>query len=319
LRITAVAICSGTMPAADWGAAGEVAASRHGALTRTQAGLLGLGPHAIDTLRRRGHVTEPTPGVLTVVGAPVTWRQRLTVATMGCNGAAAAAFRSAAVLHGMDGYNEPPKPDRIELLTAENRHYRGLDVVLHTGPFSLEDLTVVDGIACTTIARTLCDLGSVEPLHRVREAFEWAWRTGVSLTWLQCTVDRLHRPGQRGTGVLQRLLVEARRHERPTESGLEVELACILDDIPGLVRQFEVFDSAGTFVARVDFAVPDARLAIEAHSRRHHFGPTAEARDLDRHQRLAACDWTTMYVTKREMSNPVSVRRRVLAAKSGHT
>lgn len=307
------------MPAADWGAAGEVAASRHGALTRTQADLSGLGPHAIDTLRRRGHLIEPTPGVLTVVGAPDTWRQRLTVATMACNGSGAAGYRSAAVLHGADGYQEPPERGLVELLAKDNRHYRGLNVVLHTGPFSPEDLTVVDGIPCTTIARTLCDLGSVEPVHRVRVAFEWAWRNGVSLTWLQRTVDRLHRPGQRGTGVLQRLLVEARRHERPTESGLEVELACILDDIPGLVRQFEVFDPAGAFVARVDFAVPDVRLAIEAHSRRYHFGPQAEARDLDRHQRLTQCGWTTLYVTKRDMNNPVSVRRRVLAAKSGCT
>jgi very-short-patch-repair endonuclease len=255
--------------------------------------------------------------VLTVVGAPATWRQRLTVATLACNGSGAGGYRSAATMHQVDGYDEPPPHGRVELLTAGNRHYKGLDVTLHTGPFSPEDLIEVDGILCTTIARTLCDLGSVEPMHRVRVAFEWAWRNGVSLTWLQQTVDRLHRPGQRGTGVLQRLLVEARRHERPTESGLEVELACILDDIPGLVRQFEVFDPMGAFVARVDFAVPEARLAIEAHSRRYHFGPQAEARDLDRHQRLTQCGWTTMYVTKRDMANPVSVRRRVLAAKSG--
>jgi very-short-patch-repair endonuclease len=317
LRITAAAICSGTMPAADWGAAGEVAASRHGALTRTQAGLLGLGPHHIDTLRRRGHLAEPTPGVLTVVGAPVTWRQRLTVATMACNGSGAGGYRSAAAMHRMDGYDEPPCHGLVELLTAGNRHHKGLDVLLHTGPFSPEDLVVVDGILCTTIARTLCDLGSVEPLHRVRVAFEWAWRNGVSLTWLQQTADRLHRPGQRGTGVLQRLLVEARNHERPTESGLEVELSCILADIPGLVRQFEVFDADGAFVARVDFAVPGAHLAIEAHSRRHHFGPQAAARDLDRDQRLTACGWTTLYVTKRDMVNPARVRRRVIAAKSG--
>ena len=59
--------------------------------------------------------------------------------------------------------------------------------------------------------------------------------------------------------------------------------------------------------------------AIEAHSRRHHFGPEAEARDRDRHERLHACGWTTLYVTKREMGNPASVRRRVFNTKSGST
>jgi very-short-patch-repair endonuclease len=261
---------------------------------------------------RDGWLDEPLPGVLTVHGAPRSWHQHLQVATLSSRGnVVAAGFRSAAALIGMDGYRHDR---RVELVASSRRRFPGLDVTLHVGPLDPCDVIEIDGIRCTTVARTLADLGSVDHIDRAREAFEWAWRNGCSLTWLQQTVDRLHRPGQRGTSVLQRLILEARLHERPTESGLEVELGCVLDGIPGLVRQHTLRTSSGEFVARVDLAVPAARLAIEAHSRQFHFGPGAVERDAARDERIVAIGWTTMYVTKRHMASPVAVRAAVLAA-----
>ena len=46
---------------APWGAAGEFAASRHGALTRSQAAERGISSRVVSRLLRDGVLDEPTP------------------------------------------------------------------------------------------------------------------------------------------------------------------------------------------------------------------------------------------------------------------
>ncbi len=296
-----------------WGAAGEFAASRHGALSRRQAAALGLTPSPVRRLINERRLHEPAPRVLVVVGTDDTWRQRLMIATLCCNSIGVAGFRSAAALHGMDRYPEGP----VELLLPAPRKLRLHGVDVHVGPLTPEDIVVVDGIRATTIERTLCDLGAVDPWWVVQYALEWAWRSGMEPASLQATIDRLHRPGQHGTKVAQELLVEARLRGKPTESALEVRLEAIIGDIPGVVRQHVVCDEAGGFVARVDFAIPSVRLAIEAHSKQFHTGADAEQRDARRHERLVACGWTVEYVTSDQMKDPAKVRSTTLRLARG--
>jgi hypothetical protein len=49
---------------------GELAASRHGAISRRQAAHIGLGRNAIARLIERGVLQEPVPGVMTAAGIP---------------------------------------------------------------------------------------------------------------------------------------------------------------------------------------------------------------------------------------------------------
>lgn len=297
---------------APWGAAGEFAASRHGALTRSQAADNGISKRVLDRLLRDEAVDEPAPGVLVVRGAPMTWHQRLYVATQAWNGAAVAGFRSAAILHRLDGYERGP----VEVLLPSGRRSHLDGVIQHRGPMGPEhsvDFTEVDGIRCTGIARTLCDLGSVDSRDRVAVAFESAWRNGCSLTWIRQTAERLHRPGQRGTGVLLRLLDGAEVSHTATESALEVRVERVLAGIPGLVRQFSVFDPTGRFVARTDFAIPELKIAIEAHSRRFHFGAERGDRDAGREAALQAEGWIVRYVTHSQARNAKTLRRSIEA------
>ena len=298
------------MPATTpWGAAGELAASRHGVLTRRQAADNGVSAKVILRLVRTGHLREPVPGVLIVCGAPATWRQRLEVATLASGGAGVAGFRSAAALHGLDGYRAGP----VELLVPSRRKIETPQLVMHRGPKDGRDICRVDAIACTSVERTLCDLGSVDPVGRVRVAFESAWRNGCSLHDLREVAQRLHRPGQGGTRLILALLDEADHHRRPTESALELRVERSLRGIPGLVRQHTVRDRAGRFVARVDFALPELRIAIEAHSRRHHFGPQRESADAVREASLLAQGWLVRYVVDAECRQPNLLRTSIQA------
>jgi very-short-patch-repair endonuclease len=292
-----------------FGAAGEFAASRHGAFTRRQAASIGLTATSILRLIRDQVLAEPVPGVLTVMGSPPTWHQQLKVATLASNEAGVAAFHSAAALHRIDGYASGP----IELLVASQRHLAIPGLILHRGPMDARDLIDVDGIRCTTIARTLCDIGSVDSEASLRVAFDWAWRSGVSLRWISDTALRLatnRRPGPRR--ILQ-LIEEADRRRRPTESALEVGVEQTLASIPGLLRQFVVTRRDGSFVARVDFAIPELKIAIEAHSRRHHFGPTAEERDAAREAALQGEGWIVRFVTDAQRRRPDELRRSIIA------
>ena len=295
------------MPATPEGAVGEFAASRHGVLSRRQAADIGLTSQQIRRLIGRAVVREPVPGVLVTRASPRTWRQELLIATLACNAAGVAGFESSAAMHVVDGFGEGP----LTIVVRAPRKILMERVVFHVGPLDEVVVVDIDGIRCTSLERTLCDLGSSADAFRVRLAFEWYWRTKGDLGPLQAAVDRLHRPGQHGTKLIQELLVDARLKGRPTESPLEVRLEAIIGDLDGLVRQHEVFDAAGRFVARPDFAIPTRRIAIEAHSRQFHSSAAAQQRDAERDDDLRESAWTVRYVTKREMENPSSLRSSI--------
>ena len=292
-----------------FGAAGEFAASRHGALTRRQAAEFGLTPIVVRRLIREGYLLEPVPGVLTIGGSPPTWKQHLLVATLASNAAGVAGHHAAAALHGVDGYT----PGRLSIVLDGHRRIHLPDLVVHRGPLDPRDVTEVDGIRCTSIARTVCDLGSVDPETMLRQAFDWAWRRGVSLRWLAETARRLDTNRRPGPRRVLTLVDEASRVRRPTESALEVAVEQALGPIDGLVRQFVVRRRDGSFVARVDFAIPHVRIAIEAHSRRFHFGLDIEESDAAREASLQAEGWIVRYVTDRQRRYPVELRRSVMA------
>ena len=69
-------------------------------------------------------------------------------------------------------------------------------------------------------------------------------------------------------------------------------------------------DDHGRFIARVDLAVPIVRLGVEAHSRQHHFGATAESYDERRDNLVAEQGWDLRYVGYAETTQtPAQVRR----------
>ena len=294
---------------APMGAAGELAASRHGAFHRRQAATVGLSPTVIARLLRDRVLIEPVPGVLVVAGSPDTWHRRLSIATSVGGSPVVAGYRSAAALHRLDGYDPGP----LEVIITTRRRIALPGLVTHHVPLDHTDVVVIDGITCTNLARTLADLGTVDPTQRVEAAFNDAWRRGTSLLWLRETAERLHRPGQSGTGVLLGLLDGAAARQRPLESPLEGRVERLLERVPvrGLVRQHVVTDQTDRFVARVDFAVPDLRLAFEAHSVRHHGGRSASERDAGRDDHLLRASWLAEYITSADLQRPDGTEARV--------
>jgi hypothetical protein len=97
---------------------------------------------------------------------------------------------------------------------------------------------------------------------------------------------------------LLRLLDAIPFEGRVSDSWFEELLAACLSDpgLPTIVPQYRIVDRHGAFVARVDLGIPAARLGLEAHSRRFHFGPDAEPLDEQRDLAAATCGWELLYL-----------------------
>lgn len=292
----------------------ELAARQHGAVARHQLSAEGFDARRVATAVRSGWLAEPVPGVLVVTGAIPTWHQRLMIVTLACGGHAIASHRSAARLHRLDGFDHAGMAVIEVSVSRAHRVPLGGSVTHHVTPFDECDLTSVDGIPCTTIGRTLADLGSVVRDRRlVGRALTDARRRHIDLDRLRATAERLRRPGQSGTGVLTRLLDAIPYEGRISETWFEELIGLCLDDpaLPKVVRQFPIRGDHGRIVARTDLGIPSVRLGLEAHSRRFHFGPLTEPLDEDRDMAAALCGWELLYLGWYAAKRPVDVLRVV--------
>jgi very-short-patch-repair endonuclease len=100
---------------------------------------------------------------------------------------------------------------------------------------------------------------------------------------------------------------------RSPESTFEWRLlrALSANHLPAPIPQYLIrLPNRGT--ARVDFAYPEVRLAIEADSYRYHSGLTSWSRDRVRNNQLIALGWRVLAVTVNELrEDPTSVADQV--------
>ncbi|WP_089402428.1 endonuclease domain-containing protein [Geodermatophilus saharensis] len=82
--------------------------------------------------------------------------------------------------------------------------------------------------------------------------------------------------------------------------------------LPRPVAQHTVLDANGDFVARVDFAWPAKRLAVE-YEGRWHGRPQHVASDRARLNRLTAAGWRVVFVTAEDLRDPDLVVARLAA------
>jgi len=173
-------------------------------------------------------------------------------------------------------------------------------VIVHaTKMLDLRDVTVIDGIPATTIERTLLDLGAIRHPLTVERAVETSLRKELTtLPDLRATVRRLSARGRNGVGVLRRIIDERDPGRRLTESAMEMRLLQALraNGLPEPVTQYEIREH-GRFVARVDAAYPELRIALEYESLDWHTGKAALLRNSKRRTAVVAVGWLPIAVT----------------------
>lgn len=264
-------------------------------LSRGQALGLGLSQDAVYRCGLSGIWVPVLPGVYRVGGAPPSWHQRVMAACLWAGEGCAASHGTAGALWALDGF----EPGVVEISSSGDVRARGLDVIVHRSQWLRStDLTKIGPIPVTTPARTLMDLGAVVGPDLVEGALDDALRQRlVTVIELKKALER-HCNGRRGAGVLRHLLGDRGPGQAPPESVLERRLIDLLRrcKLPEPVRQYEVRER-GKLVARVDFAYPQALLAIEADGYAYHSGHRAWRNDRVRRNALTSRGWLVLHVT----------------------
>jgi len=264
-----------------------VAAARRqqGVLHRSQLTELGLTRHPFRRLVDQGFLTPIDSDVFVVGAAPDCWHQRLMVAALQLGHEACVTGQASAALHRMDTF----KPGRVELLVPDvrrNRHVRVGRVRSTSARLLPEDVTVVDGIPCTSPARTIFDLAAVVSTKRLEHAIDSALRDG--LTTEAELLDILHRLRQSGRNGVRRLEEALAVADGPVaHSVLERRFLRLVAQhgLPTPRSQVVHVDEAQGFIARVDFQF-EWEVIVEVEGHRFHSTRSQRRRDNARRNAL---------------------------------
>ncbi len=277
---------------------GLLADLQHGLVTRHQAREIGMSDAQIARRVAQGRWVRCEPHVFRIVGAPVTWQQRVLSVCLATDGVA--SHRTAAMLLGIGLW----PAQTVEITTDPDRNYRNPDVHVHR---SVDDPTIdsstVEGITVTSVRRTLLDLGAVVPRDRLEKCLERAiFRGMTNPAALWAYIDEVGRQGRRGVQPL-RAVLELRGRVPAAESDLETEMLQLLRRaaLPEPVRQYEVTVATRRF--RIDLAYPDLKIALEIDGDEPHFGARKTDADDTRDGLLQLGGWLTQHFTKRHIRN----------------
>jgi hypothetical protein len=216
--------------------------------------------------------------------------------------------RSAAVLHGVDLAGTE---DDVEFTVPPGCRagaLRGVTVSRRTLPE--DDVVVRAGVRVTSPIRTALDLGRIPPTDEAVVALDRFLRAGlVRLPVLQDAAAALVGPGCRAVRTA------VGRADGLAESPQETRVRLLLhaSSLPRPVAQYTVRRPDGGFVARVDFAWPEQKVALE-YDGVWHGDAQQVGRDRRRLNELTAAGWTVVFVTAADLRDPVALVARVAAA-----
>lgn len=257
--------------------------------TRAQAQEQGVSDYKLAA-----YCVRVLQGIYTVRDAPITHALRCLAAAMTLPPDAVITGRSAATLLGADLAG--PKDD-VEVLVSDHKYMNRRAGIRAWARKSNEDEYVPwQGINIARMTRAAFD---VLARHTVRFAVancDAMLRARlIDETSLHNFLAKRHYYGYR-KALRALALVDARAESIP-ESMLRVELVQAgLSPVP----QVEVFDLLGRFVARLDLAFEEEKVAVE-YDGNWHAKPEQRAKDEARRQRLRECGWTIIVVTRDDL------------------
>jgi hypothetical protein len=178
------------------------------------------------------------------------------------------------------------------------------------------DTTVHQGIPVTDPMRTLVDLAAVAPVGTVARSLYRALSSRLAtFEATEASLQRVARKGRRGVRVLRVLLDE--QHDNPRPAGVfEARFSSLARRfvLPTPVPELDVLADDGRWIARVDFAYPEAKLFIELDGLEAHGSGSALQHDHQRQNALVEARWeplryTWADVTRRQSAVAAEVRR----------
>jgi very-short-patch-repair endonuclease len=246
---------------------------------------------------RTGEVRCAQPNVFAFAATPATWEQRLLAVTLAGGPGSAVSHESAAILYQcedwIDRFHRP-----VHVAVPDDRQPSIVRASLHRPFLPSDHIGVVDGIPCTTFARTVIDLSGRASLGQVARALDHGLvRNLVTLRDIaRCLVVLPGAPGRRPR-LVRMLVAERTSANERAESRPEMRLVNALRSttLPVPVPQHWVTVDGERF--RIDAAYPEARLGLEYLGFDAHRTRSAFDRDFRRDRILSRIGWTILYFT----------------------
>jgi hypothetical protein len=269
------------------------------AVSRAQLLSAGVTGNQVDGRIRRGLLVPIHRGVFAITASPLRYEGRLVAALLAGPVGAVVSHRSAAALRGM----LPPSPGPVHMTSSGPQHLRS-GLVVHRSASHVESSTVVNGLPCTTMPRTLVDVaGTHGPVVAERC---WTTLAGRRALHPRAIEDEVRRFGRRpGTAVVRDLLERYRvTITGHTRSSLE-EAALAMCSAHGLPRPsvnalVQVEDRPGFYEA--DLLWEEPRVIVELDDWNTHGHPDAfrdnRARDFD----LDLVGWRSLRLLRQDVT-----------------
>lgn len=285
---------------------------QHGVVTRAQALADGMTERQITYRLAKGVWAREAQGVYRHVSVSPTALSKLLAACLAHGGLA--SHRSAAALLGIDGYRLGP----VELTVPRGRLRSMKGVILHQSTQMGRTRSVErQGVPCTGVARTVLDLASVVPRRRLIGTIDAVLRDGMARPSDLYSVLASHaRRGRNGSTALSEALAE-RLADDPvplSEWSRMVEDLLVAAGLPRPRLEYRILRPDGRFLAQVDLAYPDHRVAVELDSVRHHLNHESFMSDPRRRNALTVAGWTVLNFTWDDYVNQSATLCRQVAA-----
>jgi predicted transcriptional regulator of viral defense system len=289
----------------------ELALWQHGVFGLHQLCELGLTSSAVRYRVATGRLHRIHHGVYSLVPRELLNREGLYMAAvLACGPGAVLSHRSAARLHELRNYGHT----KIDVTVPKRSARAHSGVAVHRSTtLTAADVTDVDNIPVTTVARTLFDVGEVVTQRQLERAFDQAEIAEV--LDLKTINDQLARnPTRPAAKKVRKVLAEHYIGQTPTWNENEELLLSITRSL-GIpdpdTNQFIVLPDGGPAI-RVDFVWRDRRVIVEADSGKWHSSRQRIEIDRRRDQRLTAAGWTVIRTTWRQLTQRPHELRPVL-------
>lgn len=275
----------------------RLAARQHGVVTLEQLAMAGIGPSGARNRVAAGRLHRVHRGVFAVGHPVLPGRGHWMAAVLAYRPDAVLSHRSAAALWGLRGDTRPTTDISLPRHCARSRPGLRAHASL---TLERRDVDRVEGIPCTTVARTLLDLADVLDARGLERAIEQA---EVLRIYDQAKVDLVltRAVGRRGAASL-RAVLDSHAEPALTESELEEAFLALCRE-HGLARpEVAVPVATGEGFLKVDFAWREQRLVVETNGYTFHGHRGAFERDHRRDNLLYLAGWKVRRFTWRQIT-----------------
>jgi predicted transcriptional regulator of viral defense system len=275
-----------------------LALGQHGVVALWQLVELGLSASAVRNRVANGRLHRVHRAVFAVGHASLTRDGRFMAATLACGPKAVLSHRAAGAkwdlaLRGRSS---------IDVTSPSMRGRRRPGIRVHSAATLMaRDVTVIDGIPSTTLARTLLDVAGDATRREVERACDRAeTQRLLDMTVIDDVLARAN--GRHGAALLAAVVSEHRVGSTVTRNELEECFLAICRETgvaPDGVNAWIAFPDGGG--AEADFLWRSQRLIVEVDGRDVHTTRRAFEADRRRDQRLVLLGWRIVRFTWRQV------------------